>query len=128
MAFTLFVIPTKDHNNHENNNHDNLIYKRRSCSRAKHKGTINECGGAKQWAARGGGGWECEKVNSKNGTIRFDTYEGIEADRQADLHADGVEWGNVTASSQRPAHSLPGDVSERSTALSLAGFTLTTPL
>lgn len=37
MAFTLFVIPTKDHNNH-----DNLIYKRSGCRRARYKETINE--------------------------------------------------------------------------------------
>lgn len=44
MAFTLFVTPTKD-----NNNHDNLIFKRRGCSRARYKETINEYGRDKQW-------------------------------------------------------------------------------
>lgn len=43
MAFTLFVTPTKDQNNH-----DNLIFRRRGCSRARYKETINEYGRDKQ--------------------------------------------------------------------------------
>lgn len=43
MAFTLFVTLTKDHNNH-----DNLIFRHRGCSRARYKETINEYGMDKQ--------------------------------------------------------------------------------
>lgn len=46
------------------------------------------------------------------------------------MQTDSVEWGNVTASSPRPVHSLPVNVSEVSspTGLSLTDSTLTTSL
>ena len=59
MAFTLFVIPTRDHSNH-----DNLIYRRRGCSRARYKETMSMAG--TNSGIQRGGGRECEKVNSKN--------------------------------------------------------------
>lgn len=55
---------------------------------------------------REGGGRECEKVNSKNGTRSFARYGGQKQDRQTDgptdrfyIQTECVEWGNVTASS-----------------------------
>lgn len=43
LGFTLFVTPTKDHNNH-----DNLIFRRGGYSRARYKETIREDGRDKQ--------------------------------------------------------------------------------
>lgn len=68
------------------------------------------------WSGRGGS--ECEKVNSKNGTIRFVTYkEYPQRDKWLDgghiyMQTDRAELGNVTASSQLcPSHSFPVNVS-----------------
>lgn len=100
MAFTLFVTLTKDHNNH-----DNLIFRRRGCSRARYKKTINECSRDKRGSTKGAGGKECEKVNSKNGTRSFTTFRS----RLLDLHTDRLtasRRGNVTTPSWCLACSL----------------------
>lgn len=49
MLFTPFVTFIKD-----DNNHDNLIFKHRGCSRARYKETIDECGWDKQLDAEWG--------------------------------------------------------------------------
>ena len=78
LGFTLFVTPTKDHNNH-----DNLIFRRGGYSRARYKETIREDGRDKQWKAGRGrqGVWESKYQ-------RWDKTLRLGVDRQSDLHTD----------------------------------------
>lgn len=80
ILFTPFVIFIKD-----DNNHDNLIFKHRGCSRARYKETINKCGWDKQLDAEWGG-WDCEKVNNWRATRRLPHI--VNRSRQSDLHTD----------------------------------------